>query len=158
MNDKFIKLYDDYKNDIYRLAISYTKNKHDSEDIVQNVFIKYYKNIDKVEEEYIKQWLIKVTINECKNVLLSSWKKRILPFTEKEENMVIDNIEDDSLLTEIFKLPKKNRIIIHLHYYEGYDVKEIARLLKMTESNVKVSLYRSRKLLKDILMEEDYER
>ena len=52
MNDKFIKLYDDYKNDIYRLAISYTKNKHDSEDIVQNVFIKYYKNIDKVEEEY----------------------------------------------------------------------------------------------------------
>ena len=57
--------------------------------------------------------------------------------------MVIDNIEDDSLLTEIFKLPKKNRIIIHLYYYENYDVKEIAKLLKMTESNVKVKVKRN---------------
>lgn len=158
MNEKFIELYDEYKNDIYRLAISYTKNIHDSEDVVQNVFIKFYKNINKVEKECIKRWLIKVTINECKNLLLSSWKKRILPFTEKEENIVIENTYDDSLLTEIFKLPKKNRIIIHLYYYENYDVKEIAKLLKMTESNVKVNLYRSRKLLKNILLEEDYER
>lgn len=158
MNEKFLTIYDTYKNDIYRLAISYTKNSNDSEDIVQNVFIKYYKNIDKVENNSIKQWLIKVAINECKNLLLSTWKKRIIPFTEKHENLLTSTFDDNLFLHELFKLPKKNRIIIHLYYYENYSVKEIAKLLKISESNVKTNLYRSRKILKDILLEEENER
>jgi RNA polymerase sigma-70 factor (ECF subfamily) len=154
MDNQFLRIFNLYKNDIYRLAYSITKNTYDTDDIVQTVFIKLYNNkiINKDDKE-IKRWLIKVTINECKTIFLSSWKRRIVSLTEKHENIKYEK-DNDNLLNEINKLSKKERIVIFLYYYEGYKVKEIANLLGKSETNIQTILYRARKSLKDILEEE----
>ena len=154
MDNQFLRVFNLYKNDIYRLAYSITKNTYDTDDIVQTVFIKLYNNkiINKDDKE-IKRWLIKVTINECKTIFLSSWKRRIVSLTEKHENIKYEK-DNDNLLNEINKLSKKERIVIFLYYYEGYKVKEIANLLGKSETNIQTILYRARKSLKNILEEE----
>jgi len=154
MDNQFLRIFNLYKNDIYRLAYSITKNTYDTDDIVQTVFIKLYNNkiINKDDKE-IKRWLIKVTINECKTIFLSSWKRRIVSLTEKHENIKYEK-DNDNLLNEIKKLSKKERIVIFLYYYEGYKVKEIANLLGKSETNIQTILYRARKSLKDILEED----
>ena len=136
MNTEFIRTYNNLKNDIYRLALSYTKNRSDAEDITQEVFIKVYKNYSFFkDEEHLKKWCIKVTINKCKNLFFSSWKKKISYITSKEENNCYssDNTSLDNLLEAIFKLRKKYRLVIFLYYYQGFKIKEIANILHIRE-------------------------
>ena len=155
MDDKFIRIYNLYKNDVYRLVYSYTKNVFDSNDITQNVFIKLYKHSEIFEENVliIKKWLIKVTSNESKSLLLSSWKRKIFSFTEKEENILSEDFSNDDILEAIFQLPKKYRIIIFLYYYENYKIKEISEILNISITNIQTILSRARKELKEILKE-----
>ena len=155
MDKQFIRIFDLYKNDIYRLAYSYTKNISDSDDITQNTFIKLYNHIDILDnqDQDIKKWLVKVTINECKTFLLSSWKKKIIAFTEKEENTLTTILPDNDLLEAILQLPKKYRTIIFLYYYENYKIKEISEILNISVTNIQTILSRARKELKEILKE-----
>ena len=150
MNDKFIKIFNLYKNDVYRLAYSYTKNKSDTDDIAQNVFIKLYKHKDilKLDNDDIKKWLFKVTINECKSLFLSHWRIKVSLFDNKDIKVSDSN---NDLLDVIANLNKKERIIVFLHYYEGYKIKEIAEMMKLSEVNVKVLLSRTRKKLKNMM-------
>lgn len=150
MNDKFIKIFNLYKNDVYRLAYSYTKNKSDTDDIAQNVFIKLYKHKDilKLVNDDIKKWLFKVTINECKSLFLSHWRIKVSLFDDKDIKVSDSN---NDLLDVIANLNKKERIIVFLHYYEGYKIKEIAEMMKLSEVNVKVLLSRTRKKLKNMM-------
>lgn len=154
MDDKFVKVFNLYKNDIYRLSYSYTKNISDSDDIVQNVFIKLYKKQELLtkKEEEIKKWLIRITINECKTILLSSWKKKITSLTDKEEN-IKSEITSNEILDAVLQLPKKYRIVTFLYYYENYKIKEISEILKISETNIQTRLQRARKQLKEILKE-----
>ena len=152
---EFDNVYEKYKNTVYRLAISYLKNPVDAEDIVQNVFLKLHKNLKKFDnEEYLKNWLIKVTINECKTNLLSYYKRKVRLFINNEEEQIKDKESEDEVLNSLFLLPKQDRLIIHLYYYENYKVKEIANILKMKENTVKQRLHRDREKLRDILKEE----
>jgi len=155
LDNQFIRIFNLYKNDIYRLAYSYTKNISDSDDITQNTFIKLYNHIDILnnQDQDIKKWLIKVTINECKTFLLSSWKKKIIAFTEKEENTLSTTLPDNYLLEAILQLPKKYRTIIFLYYYENYKIKEISEILNISVTNIQTILSRARKKLKEILKE-----
>lgn len=150
MNDEFIKIFDLYKNDIYRLAYSYTKNSNDTDDITQNVLIKLYKHkeILKLDEESIKKWLFKVTINECKSLFLSHWRINVALFDDKD---ITTSDANNDLLEIIADLNKKERIIVFLHYYEGYKIKEIAEMMKLSEANVKVLLSRTRGKLKNMI-------
>ena len=150
MNDEFIKIFNLYKNDIYRLAYSYTKNSNDTDDITQNVFIKLYKHkeILKLDEESIKKWLFKVTINECKSLFSSHWRIKVALFDDKDITTTDTN---NDLLEIIANLNKKERIIVFLHYYEGYKIKEIAEMMKLSEANVKVLLSRTRGKLKNMI-------
>lgn len=153
METRFIEIFTLWKNDVYRLAYSYTKNIQDTEDIVQNVFIKLYKhplilNKDNIE---VKKWLLKVTVNECKNLIISSWKKKIIPLTEKEVNKEIITFDEDSIMPELLKLPRKYRLVIYLYYYELYKLKEIAQILNISETNARTILARAREKLKIIL-------
>ena len=154
MDDKFVKVFNLYKNDIYRLSYSYTKNISDSDDIVQNVFIKLYKKQELLtkKEEEIKKWLIRITINESKTILLSSWKKKITSLTDKEEN-IKSEITSNEILDAVLQLPKKYRIVTFLYYYENYKIKEISEILKISETNIQTRLQRARKQLKEILKE-----
>lgn len=150
MNDEFIKIFNLYKNDVYRLAYSYTKNKSDTDDIAQNVFIKLYKHKDilKLDNDDIKKWLFKVTINECKSLFLSHWRIKVSLFDDKDIKVSDSN---NDLLDVIANLNKKEKIIVFLHYYEGYKIKEIAEMMKLSEVNVKVLLSRTRKKLKNMM-------
>ncbi len=155
MNPEFLKTYNALKNDILRLAYSYTKNLSDAEDITQEVFIKLYKNFSSFKNaEHLKKWCIKTTINQCKNLFFSSWKKKINYITNKEEYPYYDNNNHDDLLDALFKLRKKYRLVIILYYYHGFKINEIAQILNIKESTIKTHLKRARAELKEILKEE----
>ena len=157
MDTRFKEIYHTIKNDILRLAYSYTKDIADAEDIVQEVFIKLYENLPKLtDDEYLKKWCMRVTINKCKNLFLSSWKKKIRIITEKDENKIYENSSDttDEVLNALFSLPKNYRVLIVLYYYEGYKIKEISKILKVNESTIKTRLQRARERLEKILKEE----
>lgn len=152
MDEEYIRLFNLFKNDMYRLAFSYTKNYSDSDDIVQSVFIKLYKNFNKFDDDTsIKKWLTKVTINECKTLFLSAWKKKVFPMTDNEENITTYKKQSTSYIDSLFQLPKKYRIVLFLFYYEDYKIKEISEILNLNESTVKTRLSRARSLLKEVL-------
>ena len=130
---------------VYRLAVARVKNKYDADDILQEVFLRFIKAKDKVEnEEHLKALLIRITINCSKSMLTSSWFKRTEPLSESFS--VSDEYSDT--LDSVMRLPQKYRTVIHLHYYMGYSVDEIAGILKSKPSTVKSQLHRARQKLK----------
>lgn len=149
METKFRDIYNLYKNDLFRLAISYTKNISDAEDVIQEVFIKLHTHMANLnDDEHIKYWLIVTTINTCKNINKSYWKRNIISINNFEVSKDFNNNE---ILDELFKLPRKYRLVIFLYYYEGYKTKEIASILKTKESTIRSILNRGRNKLKDLL-------
>ena len=108
-----------YADTVYRLAFVRTGSKNDSDDILQEVFLRYMKVWRKMEsEEHVKATLIRITVN-CSNSLLSSfWFKKTDPLDENIS--VTDNNTAESALSEVLKLPVKYRTVIHLYYYMGY--------------------------------------
>mgnify|MGYP001142451125 CR=1 FL=1 len=103
------------------------------------------------DEEHKKAWLIKTTINCSKTLLTSAWFRKT---TSLEDNIVEELKEKSEVYYATLKLSKKYRTVIHLFYYEDYSVREIADILKLSESNVKTRLSRGRSLLKTALKEE----
>lgn len=153
---QYIKL---YHGTVYRLALSYVRNTAEAEDICQEAFVKLldYDGAFATPEN-CKAWLIRVTVNLSKNFLKSA------RFTRNIE--LDDNIRDDvpeeyeELYDAVMALPVKYRSIVHLYYYEGYSVKEIADILKVSASAVTTRMTRARGLLKGILLgeEQSYEK
>ena len=157
MDKEFIKYYNLYKDDILRLALSYTKRINDAEDIMQNVFVKLYKNMNNIEEEKVKKWCIKVTVNECRDFFKSFWIKNIFVKDDILSN-ICKNDEIANLKEELFDLPTKYRVVIYLYYYEGYKVNEIADILKEKTSTIQTRLRRGKQKLKEFLKEEKNEK
>ena len=140
-----------YSNTLLQIAFQRTFNKSDSEDIVQDVFIKLIKNSNKIkDEEHLKNWLIRVTINLCSDYNKSFWNKNTTVLDEKLSDF--DN-EEILIFKEINKLKPIYRDIIYLYYYQGYKIKEISIILKMKENTVSSNLTRAREKLKTILEE-----
>lgn len=140
-----------YIDTVYRLALSRTKSREHAEDITQDVFVKLLKNKKPFEsEEHLKAWLLRVTINLTKDLMTSSWIKLndVL-----DENIKLPQEEKSDLYYAMFKLPKKYRTVIHLHYYEGYRIDEIAEITKSTSGTIKSQLHRGREMLKKLLEE-----
>ena len=151
----FELIYEKYKNLLFRIAFTVVKNCEDAEDILQEVFVKrVYQAPNFESEEHEKRWLIRVTVNLCKNHVKSFWyrNKTHLEEIESAEHWNLDS-EEKLLLQEIMLLPEKNRVAIYLHYFEGYTCKEIAQMLGSRESTVKMRLKKARELLK-LKMEE----
>lgn len=143
-----------YRNNLFAAAFHICKNAQDAEDVVQDTFIQYYtikKEFD--NEQHIRAWLIRVAINKAKNASRSFWRRNRLPFEDYMETLVFETPESADLFEVVMKLPEKYRIVIHLFYYEDYTVSEIANILKLSESNVKVRLSRGRGLLRNALKE-----
>jgi RNA polymerase sigma-70 factor (ECF subfamily) len=160
MNSEFDRIFDLYNKDIFRLIFSYTLNYDDSKDILQDVFLKYYKKMAHIscDDIEIKKWLIKVAINSVNDYYRSFWHKKTIKVEETtfdNKKMVSNN--NINLLEELNKLDKKYRIPIYLYYYQGYDIKEISDILKISVSAVKMRLLRAKKILK-IEMENNNER
>lgn len=147
-DDSFMHIYQTFRNTVFGIAFNYTKSNADACDIVQNVFMKYISSkITFNGDEHIKAWLIRVTINECKKYMMSSWVSRTVSL--EDQTISCDfNQEDLELFEAVMSMSLKYRTPIHLHYYEGYSISEIASLLGARESTVKVRLLRARKMLK----------
>ena len=138
-----------YSNMVYRLAFSYTRSKHDTEDIYQEVFLRYVRcNPEFENEEHRKAWLIRVTINCCKKLWASSWKRKVVPL---EDTISFDMPEDTILYDELKKLPPKYRMVIHLFYYEDFSIEQISNTLGIKQSTIRTQLTRARNILKENL-------
>lgn len=142
-----------YKDRLFAIAFHFCKNKADAEDILQTVLLKYYRSETAFQsEEHLRNWLIRVTINEAKRLLLSPWRKRIAPLEEYAAATFPEQEESDLFLA-VMALPQKYRIVVHLYYYEEYSVREIAQLLGIKETTIQTRLMRARKKLKETLQE-----
>ena len=144
-----------YQNNLFTAAFNICQNQMDAEDAVQETFVQYYTSRKQFEnEQHIRAWLIRVAINKAKNINLSFWRQKGVPLEEYMETLTFETPEAQILFTEVMKLPEKYRIVIHLFYYEDYTIREIAKIMNVTESNVKVRLTRGRRLLRNVLKEE----
>ncbi len=142
---------------VMRIAYQHCFNKSDSEDITQEVFIKLMDHIYslKDDEETIKAWLIRVTINLCKDYNKSARNRLQTPLDPDREGETHWDSEERELWGALRRLRPVYRTILYMYYYEGYKTKEIAVILRMKENTVSSSLTRARKQLKEILTEGD---
>lgn len=142
----FDRLYSQYAPMVYRIGILYFKNYAAAEDLVQDVFVKLFTHPAEFNgESHLKAWLITVSRNACRN--LKKKQSRLVPLPD---NLPYAD-KADSCLPELYKLPEKDRLVVYLHYYEGYTSAEIAKMTQSTEMAVRARLKRSRAALKIIL-------
>ena len=145
---EFTKTYEMYVDDIYRLCFSFMKNHMDAEDAVQETFMKYYHSGKDFEDEgHLKAWLIVTASNHCKNLLKQWWRKG-QNLEDYQETVGEGGQMVDEMMELVMKLPQKYKTAVYLYYYEGYDSREIARLLKKPDSTIRTYLQKARKLLK----------
>ena len=148
-------LMDQYKDNLFAVAFNACKNAADADDVVQDTFIQYHTSNKQFEnEQHIKAWLLRVAINRSVNVTRAFWRRQNVPLEDYMQTLTFETPEAGTLFDEVMKLPDKYRVTIHLFYYEDYSIHEIAEILRLTESNVKVRLTRGRKLLKKAFKEE----
>ncbi len=148
---------DRYADMVYRLALSQMKNKHDAEDLFQEVFVRLVSNVEKLESwEHVKAWLIRVTINCAKKHFDLYWNKNV-DYIEDEERIrgeeAYEPPPDHPVREAVGKLPPKYRMAVHLYYYEELSVAEIAEQTGQKEGTVKSQLHRAREMLKELLEE-----
>lgn len=153
---EYHRIADRYLDDIYRIVFSYCKNKETTEDAVQNAFIKLLKskNMKFTDDEHLKRWLIKVSLNECRNVWKSFWNKNKLSFDELDTDPAYRDETHEELINILEKLSPNYKAVIHLYYYERYPVKDIADILNISEANVQIRLKRARDKMRVLLEEE----
>lgn len=146
---QYIEIVEKYADMIYRIAYQKVLNRYDAEDIVQDVFVKMLSSKSYFrDEEHIKAWLIRVTINLCINYNKSLARQKTvsveqldIPFTQQETG----------ILEELYLLPEDERNILYLYYYEGYKIREIAKILRQKQNTINSKLSRARNKLKRIM-------
>lgn len=153
MDDKpFETLARRYRDNLFAIAFQYTKNAADADDMVQIALIKCFKAKKTFESEaHARNWLIRVTINECKRYLTAPWRRLTAPIDEYAQTLGFETPEQSALFAAVMKLPQKYRVCIHLYYYEDYSVREVAQMLGLRESAVQTRLLRARQKLKQTL-------
>lgn len=154
--DEAERLVRTYSDLILRLAYTYLKSTHDAEDICQNVFLKLLTGgytFDSAEHE--KAWVIRATANACKDSLRAVHRRCV--GLEAVAEAAAPEAPDSAVLDAVMALPQKYREAVYLHYYEGYSVREIAKLLGRSEAAVSAHLSRGRKSLRTTLGGDFYE-
>ncbi len=134
---------------VYRLAFARVKNKADADDILGEVFLRYLKAGKAENEEHEKALLIRITINCTKSLFSYTSRHKTEPLTE---TIPYPSSDSRGALEAVLRLPLKYRTAIHLHYYCGYSVEEIAHICSLKPSTVKSHLFRARQMLKDYLI------
>ena len=147
-----------YSDMIRRLCMIHLKNYADTEDIFQTVFLKYVlSSVSFENEEHEKAWLIRVTINACRDLLKSFFRSRTVSLdslTEQPAEILSDHRE---VLEAVLALPQKYRDVVYPHFYEDCTVPQISRILGKNVNTIYTLLTRSKKLLRETLGGEEYE-
>ncbi|MBQ4051277.1 MAG: RNA polymerase sigma factor [Oscillospiraceae bacterium] len=144
-------LYEAYGDDVYRLALSWLRNRQDAEDVCQSVFLKLMDRNTVLFPGKEKAWLLTCTANACKNHL-SAFRRRNMK--ELDESIVFCDSSDRELWDAVMRLPPRYRAVIHLCYYEGYSHGEIAKILGISLTAVQTRMSRARKMLKKELKDD----
>lgn len=152
--EEFAVLAEKYMDTIYRVAYSWTKNSDDANDVTQDVLIQLYKTTKEFESDsHLKNWLIRVTVNQCKMLFRSLWSK-MEDIGEYANTLGFEEESHLDLFQAVMNLDKKYRVPILLFYYEGYSTAEIASILGIPEKTVSTRLFCAKAKLKDYLKEE----
>ena len=141
-----------YLGSVYRAAFSVCGNKEDAEDATQETFIKFIKSKREYEsDEHVKAWLLRAALSCARDIGRSKARRRTMPLEEAADTPVFEDESDGELFKAVMTLNPKYREVIHLFYYEDYSIRQISKILKLSESNVKVRLMRGRSMLKATL-------
>ena len=152
-DQQFVPLAQRYMDTIFRVAYSYLRSQADADDVTQDVLIQLYKTDTAFEsDDHLKHWLIRVTVNRCKNIFRSPWRK-VEDIADYENSLTFEAPEHRELFDAVMVLDKRYRLPVLLYYYEGYSQKEIAGLLSLPEETVRTRLFRARGKLKATLTE-----
>lgn len=137
---------------VKRLCMVYLKNNADVEDIFQTVFLKYALSDAAFESpEHASAWIVRVTINACKDLLRSVFRRRTVPLDQVTGWTEITDSAHREVLEAVLSLPEKYRVPIYLHYYEGYTAPEIGKLTHRNVNTVYTLLNRGKRMLKEVL-------
>ena len=161
INENIARALEKYSSMVRRICFIYLHNSTDVDDVFQEVFLKLLQNKTQFEsKEHEKAWLIRVTINKCKDILKSFWRKKIdsIENMEFEYKVDFEDKAENDLMQVVLSLPNKYKDVIYLYYYEEYTVPEMAKLLKKKENTIYSHLHRARGLIKEKLggIEDDY--
>lgn len=152
--EEFVVFTEKYMDTIYRVAYSWTRNSHDANDVTQDVLIQLYKTTRKFESDsHMKNWLIRVTVNQCKMLFRSPWSK-MEDIGEYADTLGFEEESHLDLFQAVMNLDKKYRVPILLFYYENYSTTEIASILGIPEKTVSTRLFRAKAKLKNYLKED----
>lgn len=142
-----------YGNTLYRLCFVMLGNESDSEDVVQESFIKYMQKAPQFENsDHEKAWLITVAANRCRDLLRV--RKRYLQLDTVQLREATTAVSDSGILEALMTLPEKFRLVLTLYYVEEYRIEEIARMIGKTSSAVKMRLRKGRMLLEEVYRKE----
>jgi len=149
-----------YQGMVYAICLTHTRCVGDAEDAFQEVFLTYHRKQPLCnDEEHRKAWLITTTLTIARRVSTSSWRTRVQPLPDKEQDtgeaFRFDIEEYDELFTALTWLPEAYRTVIHLFYFEDLPIAEIAAVLGEEPGAVKMRLSRARTMLRETMTKED---
>ena len=155
---EIIEAIDNYSDTVRRICFVHLKNHADTEDISQNVFLKYAtSDIEFFDEEHKKAWIIRVSVNACKDLLRNAFRTHTVSLDELVDQPAVQNNENKEVLEAVLSLPAKYKDVVYLFFYEGYSAVEIADILNKNVNTIYTRLSRAKVLLKDILGGEEDE-
>lgn len=157
--EKMALAYDRHADALYRLALAQLQSREDAEDAVQDAFAKYLTSApDLADAEQERAWLVRVTVNLCRDLLRKRKHRGYVPLEELAETLHgpdgMPEPHGDGLMEKLGRIPEKHRAAIVLHHLEGYGVEQTARLLGISVPAVKMRLSRGRDALRELLEKE----
>ena len=151
--------YDAYAAQLYRVAYSLLQSRECAEDAVQDAFARYLAHDGHFRDgEHEKAWLIRVTVNRCRDLQRAGTVRAYTPLDEvlqHPDQGGQEHLEGQPVLQAVLSLPEKYRTVLVLHGLEGQPVDTVAQALRLTPSAVKMRLKRGREMLQTILAKED---
>lgn len=154
----FEQLYNRYADDVLRVSYFYLADRGKAEDVCHDVFVSLFVHRPQLKEGSEKSWLLKVALNRCRDIWRSAWMRRVISGSPAFETIpgpdtIGRHLEKQEILAAVNSLPPDFREIFILHYYQGYGIEEICRILGIAEGTVSSRLSRGRKKLEKILGE-----
>ena len=147
------QIIDRYQSTVYGLALAKTGSPADADDVFQEVFLAYYQSDKQFhDEEHRKAWLLRTTMNQCRRVLASSWRRKTVPLSQREDASVpFREPEEGRVWAALSALPEKLRLPLYLFYFQELSTQEIAALLSIRPGAVRMRLSRGRERLRETL-------
>ena len=158
---RFEEIYRQYATDVLRFSYFYLGNREQAEDVMQDTFLRLLTNSPDLEDGAVKPWLLKVSLNRCRDIWRTSWAKRVIVGSPLLEMMPDNGIpleerqEKQDLLREINRLPAPFKEVILLYYYQQVSIPEISRILHISTGTVSSRLSRGRQKLEILLKGSD---